>query len=604
MNNLLPTAHEIIFSTAEHRVTLEEISEALLQDDLITLAQHRQLLNDAVLYARKAIHPLLSVSRMNWRSANDPQRHLSLEQLTIWLAGKTDMPYFHIDPLKIEFRKLFSLISYSYATQFHILPVERTQTTLTVATCEPFIRAWKKNLEHTSRLQIRRVLANPVDISHYLHKFNALGIGVPARSHEASQHLRLVQDNRPNRLKEHIKQFLKAGKAHQKMPLAPRMVDLLLDYAIEQRASDIHIEPRPEYSAVLFRIDGELHNVYEIETSLVRSIVSRFKVLGRMNVVDRRKPQTGRFSILHKLNGGKLDIRISSMPTNFGEKLAIRIFDPGIVVSDFQKLGFSKDDDVLWKKMLKEPYGIILVTGPTGSGKTSTLYSSLKFLGRQRINICTLEDPIEIEDPAFNQMELNRAIGVNFTEGVSTLLHQDPDVIMVGEIRDRDTAEVSMQAALTGHLVLSSLHTNDSPLAITRLLNIGVPAYLISATLEGILAQRLVRILCPYCKQPARPDLKQWHALTSPHSAPAPEYIYLPIGCVQCRYTGFKGRTSLVEILQIDEGIKDLITKQVDISTIYQYTLQKEWRPLRFKGAEKIGGGLTTYEEVVKVIKV
>ena len=292
------------------------------------------------------------------------------------------------------------------------------------------------------------------------------------------------------------------------------IVDWLWQYAFEQRASDIHVEPRRDAGQVRFRIDGVLHQVYAIPTPVLVAMTSRIKLLARMEIVEKRRPQDGRIKTVTPA-GDEVELRISTMPTAFGEKVVMRIFTPEVLVRDFIELGFTAEDRERWGRMIKEPNGIILVTGPTGSGKTTTLYSSLKQLATPEVNVCTVEDPIEMIEPLFNQMQVQPAIGVDFAHGVRTLMRQDPDIIMVGEIRDRDTADMAVQAALTGHLVLSSLHTNDAPTAVTRMLDLGMPAYLINSTLLGVMAQRLVRTLCPHCKEPGEPpDDETWRAIT------------------------------------------------------------------------------------------
>lgn len=290
-----------------------------------------------------------------------------------------------------------------------------------------------------------------------------------------------------------------------------------MQYAFSQRASDIHVEPRREQGNVRFRIDGVMHQVYEIPANITAAVVSRIKIMGRLDVAEKRKPQDGRIKTLSP-DGTEIEMRLSSMPTAFGEKLVLRIFDPEVLVKNFAALGFEKSESDTWNDMISRPHGIILVTGPTGSGKTTTLYTSLKHLAKPEVNVCTIEDPIELVEASFNQMQVQQKIELDFATGVKTLLRQDPDIIMIGEIRDRETAEMAVQAALTGHLVLSTLHTNDAPSAIARLTEIGVPPYLITATLIGVVAQRLVRTLCPHCKQETNLDLLDWQALIKPLS--------------------------------------------------------------------------------------
>jgi len=302
----------------------------------------------------------------------------------------------------------------------------------------------------------------------------------------------------------------------------------------------------------------------------------------------------------------EVELRLSTMPTAFGEKLVMRIFNPENLVKDFSELGFSEDDKARWKQMTGQPNGIILVTGPTGSGKTTTLYSTLKTLATPEVNVCTIEDPIEMIEPAFNQMQVQPSIDLGFAEGVRALMRQDPDIIMVGEVRDLETAEMAVQAALTGHLVLSTLHTNDSASAITRLLELGVPAYLLNSTILGVMAQRLVRTLCKDCKEKIAYEAGRegdlgWEEFVAPWKAKRPAHIYRPVGCMECRNTGYTGRIGLYEILLLTPEVKRLVNAEADVARIRDQAYKEGMKPLRISGAMKVAMGLTTLEEVLKV---
>jgi general secretion pathway protein E len=393
-------------------------------------------------------------------------------------------------------------------------------------------------------------------------------------------------------------QELDANDAH-----VVRVVDWLWQYAFDQRASDIHIEPRREQGIVRFRIDGVLHQVYQIPGSVLAAMTSRIKILARMDVVEKRRPQDGR--IKTRTSEQDIELRISTLPTAFGEKLVMRIFDPEVLVRSFDELGFSEEDQKRWKEMTERPNGIVLVTGPTGSGKTTTLYSTLKSLATPEVNVCTIEDPIEMIEPAFNQMQVVGAIELGFAEGVRALMRQDPDIIMVGEIRDLETAEMAVQAALTGHLVLSTLHTNDAPSAIARLLELGVAPYLLNATLNGIMAQRLVRTLCPHCKQTVElnraEDQAAWDALVAPWKSKHPARLYKPVGCLECRMTGYMGRIGIYETLVFTHALKALVSQNADLIALREQAFKEGMKPLRISGAMKVGAGLTTIDEVLKV---
>ena len=374
-------------------------------------------------------------------------------------------------------------------------------------------------------------------------------------------------------------------------------------YAFEQRASDIHIEPRREMGLVRFRIDGVLHQVYQIPMSVLNAMTSRIKILGRMDVVEKRRPQDGRIKT-RTADGEEIELRLSTLPTAFGEKLVMRIFDPEVLVRDFGELGFNDEDKTRWTQMTGKPNGIILVTGPTGSGKTTTLYSTLKQLATPEVNVCTIEDPIEMIEASFNQVQVQQNIDMTFAAGVRALMRQDPDIIMVGEIRDSETADMAVQAALTGHLVLSTLHTNDAPTAVTRLLDLGMPSYLLNATLLGVMAQRLVRTLCPHCKQAVpmsrKEDEDMWEGLVAPWKSNKPKQLYRPVGCLDCRMTGFMGRVGLYEIMLMTPELRKLITPTTDLAKVRELAYREGMKPLRISGAMKVAAGLTTLEEVLQ----
>jgi len=378
-----------------------------------------------------------------------------------------------------------------------------------------------------------------------------------------------------------------------------QVVDWLWQYAFDQRASDIHLEPRREQGVIRFRIDGVLHPVYQMPMGVLAAMTARIKLLGRMDVVEKRRPQDGRIKTRNP-GGDEVEMRISTLPTAFGEKMVMRIFDPDTTIKDLDALGFSSHDAKRWQDLVKRPNGIILVTGPTGSGKTTTLYSTLKRVATEEMNVSTVEDPIEMIEPAFNQTQVQPQLDFGFPEGLRALMRQDPDIIMVGEIRDHATAEMAVQAALTGHLVFSTLHTNDAPSAVTRLMELGVPPYLINATLLGVLAQRLVRTLCPQCKQPDPQASQQALAdLVKPRQLSGPYRPFKAVGCVDCRMTGFRGRTGLYELLSVSEAFKALVSSTPDAMAIKRQAVSDGMRPLRLAGALRVADGTTVLQEVL-----
>jgi general secretion pathway protein E len=584
-------------AVVDHQLTLNEVLGWLVEDKLV-LAESAEELKKERRYYRGALHPLVVVADQKWRQASPPGKALSLELLTEWFAKRVGLEYLHIDPLKIDFSAVTEVMSSAYATRFRILPVAVTSKEAIIATAEPGVRAWEKELAPIIKREIKRVVANPRDIERYQVEFYNLAKSIKGAARKSDGSSGLSNFEQLVELGSQNKQF-DANDAH-----IVKIVDWLWQYAFEQRASDIHVEPRREQGIVRFRIDGVLHQVYQIPAAVLIAMTSRIKILGRMDVVEKRRPQDGRIKT-RTLDGEEIELRLSTLPTAFGEKLVMRIFDPEVLVRDFKALGFAEEDKKRWDEMTNRPNGIVLVTGPTGSGKTTTLYSTLKTLATPEVNVCTIEDPIEMVEGAFNQMQVQPQIDLGFAEGVRALMRQDPDIIMVGEIRDLETAEMAVQSALTGHLVLSTLHTNDAPSAVTRLLELGVAPYLLNATLNGIMAQRLVRTLCPHCKQKIelnrREDQDAWDALVVPWKSKHPAQLYKPVGCLECRMTGFMGRVGVYETLIYSSAIKALVSGCPDIPTIREQAFKEGMKPLRISGAMKVGAGLTTIEEVLKV---
>ncbi len=521
-------------------------------------------------------------------------RTLDLDRLTQWLADWAQQPYYHIDPLKIDTPAIARVMSYAFAQRHGILAVEITRDEVVIASAEPFVSDWEQNLQQAARKEIRRVVANPEDIRRYTVELYQLANSVSkasggqsqgkAGSQNFEQLLDLGANENPDANDQHV----------------VKIVDWLLQYAFDQRASDIHIEPRRAVTQVRFRIDGVLHNVYEFPEHVGVAVTSRLKILGRLNVAEKRKPQDGRIKT-RKPDNSEVELRLATMPTAFGEKMVMRIFDPDVLLKTYEQLGFSREDQQRWQDITARPHGIVLVTGPTGSGKTNTLYSTLKQIASPELNVCTIEDPIEMVEPAFNQMQVQNNIDLTFAAGVRALLRQDPDVIMIGEIRDLETAEMAVQAALTGHLVLSTLHTNDAPSAIARLMELGIPPYLIRATVLGVMAQRLARTLCPHCKAPGPADEQAWQTLTRPWKAPVPKQFYQPVGCLECRNTGYMGRAGVYEIMTLSGPLIRQITDQCELEQLRLDAYKDGMKSLRLSGAQKVAAGQTTVEEILRV---
>ena len=542
-------------------------------------------------------HPLQMIAQFEFADAKNPSIKLTIDVLSAWLAHKAEQPLFHIDPLKINAGIVTAVMSYAFAERHGILAVQVDKEEVIIASSQPFHTEWEENLQHTLKnKKIKRVMVNPVQVHRFTIEFYKL-----ARAIEGANNSESVANN-TNKV-GNFEQLLELGNLQN--PDANdqhiiNIVDWLLQYAFDQRASDIHLEPRRESGRVRFRIDGVLHNIYELPPLIMNAVTSRIKILGRMNVAEKRKPQDGRLKT-RNTKGQEIELRLATLPTVFGEKLVMRIFDPDVLVRGFKDLGLVGEDFEKWQKMVQEPNGIILVTGPTGSGKTTTLYSTLKQLATDEVNVCTVEDPIEMVEPSFNQMQVHHSIDLTFAEGVRALMRQDPDIIMVGEIRDYDTADMAIQAALTGHLVLSTLHTNDAPSSIIRLLDLGVPPFLITSTVIGVMAQRLARTLCPHCKVKVPCDEKAWTELTQPWLLNMPEQICAPKGCLECRDTGYLGRVGLYEIMPISAEVKRLLNDNASLNDVKKQAYKEGLLPLRLSGAQKVAQGLTTFEEVLRV---
>ncbi|MFT6956735.1 MAG: general secretion pathway protein E [Halieaceae bacterium] len=579
---------------AEHRLHLPSLAKMLNVDGRLT-AEDLARVGKMII---GSVHPLVYLAE---QSLPDPSRDglaLDMDQLLAWLSAQVDQQVCEIDPLKINVSAISEVMSKAFAERHQILAVEVNDEEILIASSEPYIRAWESNLQHTLRKPIRRVLADPRAIARHRAEFYTMAGSV--RGAHGSGRGESVSGI------SNLEQMLELGS--MKEPDANdqhivSIVDWLLQYAFEQRASDIHIEPRREIGHVRFRIDGVLHSVYELPQQVCSAVTSRIKILGRMDVAEKRRPQDGRLKT-RAPDGNEVELRLATLPTAFGEKLVMRIFDPDVLQKSFEELGLADEDLQRWDDMTSAGNGIVLVTGPTGSGKTTTLYSTLRQLATSEVNVCTIEDPIEMVEGAFNQMQVNHTIDLNFSSGVRALMRQDPDIIMVGEIRDLETANMAVQAALTGHLVLSTLHTNDSPSSISRMLELGVPAYLIKATVRGIMSQRLVRILCPACKTFSPPDIDAWEQLTTPWKIPAPEQIAQPVGCRSCRDTGYMGRMGIYEVLVNSLAVQDKITPQLETIKLRRIAMSEGMKTLRLSGATRVARGETTIEEVMRVAPV
>ena len=583
-----------IIPSLDLRLNLESLLAALLTQKRIQPIGAEQ----ALLLSREAssttLHPLVFLAQQQLCAPGRDAKVLDLETLTAWLANYAEQPYLRLDPLKINAATATGAMSFAFAQRHGILAVAADDSAITIASSQPWVVSWEADLRQSLKRPIKRVVANPLEIQRLSLELFQLAKSVTGAT---------LNDQKTSP-QANFEQLLSLGHGDREPDAndAPivSIVDWLFQYAFEQRASDIHLEPRRAQGCVRFRIDGVLHDVYHFPPQVMMAVVSRLKSLGRMNVAEKRKPQDGRIKT-RLPQGGEVELRLATLPTAFGEKMVMRIFDPQVLLKDFDQLGLSPNDLQRWQHMTTRPNGIILITGPTGSGKTSTLYATLKQLATPKINLCTLEDPIEMIEPAFNQMQVQTNIDLTFANGVRALLRQDPDIIMLGEIRDLETAEVAIQAALTGHLVLSTLHTNDAPGAISRLQELGVAPYLIKATLLGVMAQRLVRTLCPECKTEHPPAPDEWQDFAPAWAGAAPDTICRAVGCAQCRETGYTGRVGVYEVMVISEKLRGLIGRETDLNAIRRQAGAQGMLSLRLAAALKVADGVTSLQEALRV---
>ena len=578
------------------RLDWRQLLDWLVEDGLVDEADAQRVIKRFGA-GTSSLHALVRLGGAGLKQGN---KALDCEALTEWLAKRAKLPYLRIDPLKVDVGRVAEVMSLQYAEMRKVLPVNISSELVTVATSEPYDTEWLSEIESHSRRRVKLVLANPEDVARYTAEFYGL-----ARS------VRQAQKSSESSSTASFEQLVELGKTNKQLDAndqgVVQVVDWLWQYAFDQRASDIHLEPRREMGAIRFRIDGVLHTVHQVPLAVMTAMTARIKLLGRMDVVERRRPQDGRIKTKRPdavdgvAGGGEVEMRLSTLPTAFGEKMVMRVFDPDTVVKSVSALGFSNHDGERWAKLTAQAHGIILVTGPTGSGKTTTLYSTLKSLATEQVNVCTVEDPIEMIEPSFNQTQVQAALDMGFAEGLRALMRQDPDIIMIGEIRDLATAEMAIQAALTGHLVLSTLHTNDAAAAITRLQDLGVPGYLISATVIGVLAQRLARTLCDNCKTRDEDATRETlDSYAKPWRLSGGVRPYKPVGCMLCRQTGYRGRIGLYELLTLSDAGKRAIHPAGDMVALRRQAVKDGMRPLRLSGMMKVAEGLTTVDEVLR----
>lgn len=590
------TILEILFS--EGLLSKEQIDSILLKEDILR-ARIQKSRTGPIKRGRSKVDSSISIidiiDSLKFHLPGKEDRYLTEEIIMEVIAKHLNLPFFRIDPLKLDSDVVTKIISKPYALKHMLVPVDLSENTLTVATSNPFDREGIEGIERPTGFNVKLVISTKSDIQKIITEFYGFKSSVAAANKELTSRIDLGN----------LEQYVKL-KSISELEVTDQhiinAVEYLLRYAYSQRASDIHIEPKREASLIRLRIDGILHNIHKIPKPVHLAMVSRIKTLARMDIAEKRRPQDGR--IKTDREGRELEHRVSTLPVAFGEKVVIRIFDPDVLMQDIDELGMMQRELKLFKSFISNPHGLILVTGPTGSGKTTTLYSALKTLSTSEVNVTTIEDPIEMIYERFNQTAIQPQIGITFASSVRTILRQDPDIIMVGEIRDFETADNAIQAALTGHLVLSTLHTNDAPSAITRLLDLGVPSFLINSILIGVVAQRLVRKVCTYCAEPYNLSEEECSIIGINYEKAKNIKVSIGSGCPQCRGTGYLGRTGIFEIVEITDKIRVAADDKATPSIIKKIAKAEGLITLRECAIRKLLKGITTFDEVIRVTGV
>jgi type IV pilus assembly protein PilB len=520
------------------------------------------------------------------------------EELLEVLAKQLGVPRAVIPPIGTVPPELLSKLPEPLASRYKAVPIALKDHVLHLAMADPFDIPALDDLRVATGLYIKPHLASEREIQEAIDRYyrRPEEEGGPGLSQELLKEI--LESQIEVQRKEEEKLDLEKIKAEVEEAPVVRLVDYIITNAIKERASDIHIEPREDRLDIRYRIDGILHHVISPPRSLQNAVISRIKILADMDIAERRMPQDGRFTI--KLDFREVDLRVSTLPTSHGEKIVIRLLRKGPLSLSLEDLGFDDDNIAIFRKYIHRPYGLILLTGPTGSGKTTTLYAALSQIASSEKNVVTVEDPVEYQLKGVYQMQANPAIGLTFAVGLRAILRQDPDVIMVGEIRDYETAEMAVRAALTGHLVFSTLHTNDAVGTIVRLLNMGIEPFLVCSALTMSVAQRLVRKICPECKEPVEPTPDMLAGLgLDPRDREI--IFYRGRGCPKCKGTGYFGRTGIFEILEVNQRIKDLILQGALPETIHRMAVEQGMVTLKQCAVKKVLAGITTFSEVLRV---
>jgi general secretion pathway protein E len=579
----------------------ELVADILVRQGYITAEQGeavrqeaRQLpnrLRSAQAFEQKAVaYDLVVQMRLpNLQDSGTPIGEIEIAQA---IAADARLPHVRIDTLALNADLIESKMSRPFARRHRMIPLEMANGRLRVACANPYDLEGIDSFRRIAGREIDLVVASEPDVLKAITEFYGLRHSVKRAERDLTKGIDLGNLEQLVRMKSEHE--IESSDQH-----VVNAVEFMLQHAFESRASDIHVEPKRDESLIRFRIDGVLHDIQKMPKIVHAAVVSRIKTMSRLDIAEKRRPQDGRVKTTR--GGRDVELRVSTLPVAFGEKVVLRIFDPQVVMQDLTNLGFYPDELEHFNDFITRPHGILLVTGPTGSGKTTTLYSALKVIATREVNVTTIEEPIEMVYEDFNQTAVQPKVGITFASALRHILRQDPDVIMVGEIRDGETAQYAIQAALTGHLVFSTLHTNDAATSISRLADLGVERFLISSTLVGAMAQRLVRKICPSCA--TERHLTADEATTLRLAVPAGKRVKVKEGegCFECRGTGYLGRTGIFEILPIDDAIKALIVRGADAPEIKREAAKNGMRSLRQSALRKLAEGVTTFEEVVRV---
>ncbi|MBN2192106.1 MAG: Flp pilus assembly complex ATPase component TadA [Polyangiaceae bacterium] len=580
----------------------EQRREALLHEERERLLiLHRRVgsgRRGAGTQAAEKVHPAEVLAALGLSIGGDARYPLTEQLVMEAFARAVNVPYVHLDPLKIDVKLAVQTLSRPFARRHQAVVIEGDEAAVTVAVANPLDVELVENLKSFVRRQVRLVVAPPSDIQRVITDIYGFRTSVVAAEREFTAGVDIGNLERYVRLKQ--VEDIEATDSH-----VVNAVEYLFHYAFDQRASDVHIEPHRDQSVVRMRIDGVLHAVNTLPKIVHPAVVSRIKMLARLDIAEKRRPQDGRIKTAS--GDREVEIRVSTMSVAFGEKVVLRIFDPEVILQSLSDIGLYAEQLATVEGFISRPHGLLLVTGPTGSGKTTTLYSALRAVAAPEVNVTTIEDPIEIVVDQFNQVEVQPKIGLTFPEALRHLLRQDPDVIMVGEVRDAETANIAVQASLTGHLVLATLHTNDSVSAVTRLLDLGVDAFLLASTLTGVIAQRLVRLVCPGCRVETflTPDQMSLLGIDTQDLLAQGESPQLMVavgdGCVKCRHTGLFGRSGVFEVLAIDDKLRKLVSTRAGAKDLLRQARQDGLVTLRDAAVRKLAKGLTSFEEVLRV---